>query len=64
MYFPNQVADLHGELIEFNEQLQKRLGFYQHQVRRLREELINLRGPVRFLNALLDTCFQYSSCVF
>ena len=42
-----QVADLHGELLEFNERLHKQVNYYQYQVRRLREELVNLRGPVR-----------------
>ena len=42
-----QVADLHGELLEFNERLHKQVSYYQYQVRRLREELVNLRGPVR-----------------
>ncbi|CAH3169830.1 unnamed protein product [Porites evermanni] len=41
-----QVADLHGELLEFNERLHKQVGYYQLQVRRLREELVNLRGPL------------------
>lgn len=41
-----QVADLHGELLEFNERLHKQVNYYQFQVRRLREELINLRGPL------------------
>ncbi|KAJ7373481.1 hypothetical protein OS493_011075 [Desmophyllum pertusum] len=41
-----QVADLHGELLEFNERLHKQLNCYQYQVRRLREELVNLRGPL------------------
>lgn len=41
-----QVADLHGELLEFNERLHKQVSCYQYQVRRLREELVNLRGPL------------------
>lgn len=41
-----QVADLHGELLEFNERLHKQVSYYQFQVRRLREELVNLRGPL------------------
>lgn len=41
-----QVADLHGELLEFNERLHKQVNYYQFQVRRLREELVNLRGPL------------------
>lgn len=41
-----QVADLHGELLEFNERLHRQVNYYQYQVRRLREELVNLRGPL------------------
>lgn len=41
-----QVADLHGELLEFNERLHKQLNYYQYKVRRLREELVHLRGPL------------------
>ncbi|CAB3994188.1 sorting nexin-29 isoform X3 [Paramuricea clavata] len=41
-----QVADMHGELIELNERLQKMLNIREHQLRRLREELIDLRGPL------------------
>ena len=37
---------MHGELIELNERLQKMLSMREHQLRRLREELVNLRGPV------------------
>lgn len=44
-----QVADMHGELIELNERLQKMLNIREHQLRRLREEMIDLRGPVMFL---------------
>ena len=47
-----KVADLHGELLEFNERLHKQVGYYQLQVRRLREELVNLRGPVSLGNSL------------
>ncbi|KAK2569051.1 Sorting nexin-29 [Acropora cervicornis] len=41
-----QVADLHGELLEFNDRLQKQLNYCQYKVRRLREELVHLRGPL------------------
>ena len=46
MLFFVQVADMHGEIIELNERLQKMLNIREHQLRRLREELVNLRGPV------------------
>lgn len=45
---------MHGELIELNERLQKMLNIREHQLRRLREELVNLRGPVSFLQAHLS----------
>ena len=45
-YDIQQVADMHGELIELNERLQKMLNIREHQLRRLREELVDLRGPV------------------
>ncbi|KAK7078542.1 Sorting nexin-29 [Halocaridina rubra] len=41
-----QVAEMHGELMEFNERLHKLLRMREAQVRRLREELIDLRGPL------------------
>ncbi|XP_046864016.1 sorting nexin-29-like isoform X3 [Xenia sp. Carnegie-2017] len=41
-----QVADMHGELIELNERLQKMLNAREYQLRILKEELVNLRGPL------------------
>ncbi|XP_076063088.1 sorting nexin-29-like isoform X2 [Oratosquilla oratoria] len=41
-----QVAEMHGELMEFNEQLQHQVRIREAQVRRLREELEELRGPL------------------
>ena len=41
-----QVAEMHGELMEFNEHLQKQLLNREHNIRRLRHELVSLRGPV------------------
>ena len=41
-----QVAEMHGELMEFNERLHKLLRMREAQVRRLRDELIDLRGPL------------------
>ncbi|GAB6022887.1 hypothetical protein CHUAL_006984 [Chamberlinius hualienensis] len=40
-----QVAEMHGELMEFNERLHRLLSQKELDVRRLREELIELRGP-------------------
>lgn len=41
-----QVAEMHGELIEFNEVLQRQLVGREQQLRQLRAELVSLRGPV------------------
>lgn len=37
---------MHGELMEFNELLQKQLLCRESQLRHLTEELVSLRGPV------------------
>lgn len=41
-----QVAEMHGELVEFNERLQKVILQKDAMIRRLREELIEVRGPL------------------
>ncbi len=41
-----QVAEMHGELIEFNEHLQKTIQGKDALIRRMREELVDLRGPL------------------
>src|SRR5271154_1939234 len=41
-----QVAEMHGELMEFNSHLQKSLQRKDYAIRRLREELVDLRGPL------------------
>ena len=41
-----QVAEMHGELIEFNEHLQKLVQSKDHLIKRMRDELIDLRGPL------------------
>ncbi|XP_063603725.1 sorting nexin-29-like isoform X1 [Penaeus indicus] len=41
-----QVAEMHGELMEFNERLHRLLRMREAQVRRFREELEDLRGPL------------------
>ncbi|XP_069192024.1 sorting nexin-29 [Procambarus clarkii] len=41
-----QVAEMHGELMEFNEQLHRLLRIREAQVRQLREQLVELRGPL------------------
>merc|ERR1719195_1210635 len=40
-----QVAEMHGELLEFNENLQKSLQSKDTIIGRLKDELISLRGP-------------------
>ena len=41
-----QVAEMHGELLEFNEQLQRTLQSKDGLIRRLKNELVDLRGPL------------------
>lgn len=43
---PFQVAEMHGELIEFNERLHRALVAKEALVSQMRQELIDLRGPV------------------
>lgn len=37
---------MHGELMEFNERLQRQLNYWQVKSQRQQEELVSLRGPV------------------
>ncbi|KAJ7984729.1 hypothetical protein DPEC_G00357780 [Dallia pectoralis] len=41
-----KVAEMHGELIEFNERLYRSLMAKDHLIGQMRQELIDLRGPV------------------
>ncbi|XP_078136172.1 sorting nexin-29 isoform X2 [Sander vitreus] len=41
-----EVAEMHGELIEFNERLYRSLIAKDHLIVQMRQELIDLRGPV------------------
>ena len=41
-----QVAEMHGELMEFNEHLQRQLLQKENVVKQLSSELVELRGPV------------------
>ena len=41
-----QVAEMHGELLEFNESLQKSVQSRDAAISRLRAELVLLRGPL------------------
>lgn len=48
-----QVAEMHGELMEFNAHLQTSLRRRDVAIRRLKEELVDLRGPLS--GPFLDT---------
>ncbi|XP_018496297.1 sorting nexin-29 [Galendromus occidentalis] len=50
-----QVAEMHAELMEFNERLQKQLAMKESTIRRLREELTDLRGPLAEEDSSSDT---------
>ncbi|XP_063076653.1 sorting nexin-29 [Engraulis encrasicolus] len=41
-----EVAEMHGELIEFNERLYRSLMAKDHLITQMRQELIDLRGPM------------------
>lgn len=41
-----QVAEMHGELMEFNEMLHRQLNWKEAYIRKLQQELIDLRGPL------------------
>ncbi|CAH1795452.1 unnamed protein product [Owenia fusiformis] len=41
-----QVAEMHGELMEFNELLHKQLNARELELKRLKQELVDLRGPL------------------
>jgi len=47
---------MHGELMEFNELLQKQLLYRESQLKHLTEELVSLRGPVSTCNTMPDLC--------
>ena len=53
-----QVAEMHGELLEFNEHLQKTLQAKDAIIRRLRDELVDVRGPLP--GKIIDTCTLYT----
>ncbi|XP_033116974.1 sorting nexin-29-like [Anneissia japonica] len=41
-----QVAEMHGELMEFNDHLTRVLKSKEHSIQRLKAELVDLRGPL------------------
>lgn len=56
-----QVAEMHGELMEFNERLHRLLLQREAVIRRLREELIDLRGPLPDDNQTSDDDISITS---
>jgi sorting nexin-29 len=59
-----QVAEMHGELMEFNSRLHKILNFKTLQIEKLKQELIELRGPLpneMMLNETYDESFSMMS---
>ena len=40
------MAELHGELLELQEVLQKQLIFKDHDIQQMKQELVSLRGPL------------------
>ncbi|MBN3320957.1 SNX29 protein, partial [Atractosteus spatula] len=60
-----EVAEMHGELIEFNERLYRSLMAKDNLISQMRQELIDLRGPVRALMWVLgldSSLGSVSSC--
>ena len=60
-----QVAEMHGELLEFSENLQKSLQTKEAVISRLRNELILLRGPLpddedRFTDDSASICSSFT----
>lgn len=56
-----QVAEMHGELMEFNERLHRLLLQREAVIRRLREELVDLRGPLPDDNQTSDDDISITS---
>lgn len=60
-----QVAEMHGELLEFNENLQKSLQSKDATISRLTDELVSLRGPLpddedRLTEDTASVCSSYT----
>ncbi|XP_054716261.1 sorting nexin-29-like [Uloborus diversus] len=56
-----QVAEMHGELMEFNDRLHRLLLQREAVIRRLKEELIDLRGPLPDDNQTSDDDLSITS---
>uniref|UniRef100_A0A8C1NFF7 Sorting nexin 29 n=1 Tax=Cyprinus carpio TaxID=7962 RepID=A0A8C1NFF7_CYPCA len=54
-----EVAEMHGELIEFNERLYRSLMAKDNLIGQMRQELIDLRGPVTSLIRLSQFVFSF-----
>lgn len=59
-----QVAEMHGELIEFNERLYRSLMAKDNLIGQMRQELIDLRGPVRTCKHSHACNRSYIQCLF
>jgi len=49
-----QVAEMHGELVEFNDHLHRVIQQKEALIKRLKEELVDLRGPVCVIKPFLE----------
>lgn len=56
IFLKTKVAEMHGELMEFNSRLHRTLNFKNLQIEKLKNELVELRGPVRHILS-----FDYST---
>lgn len=56
-----QVAEMHGELMEFNERLHRLILQRESTIRRLKEELVDLRGPLPDDNQTSDDDISITS---
>jgi len=45
---------MHGELMEFNEMLHRQVKLRENMLKRLQNELVDLRGPVSEINSTLN----------
>ena len=51
------MAQLHGELMEFHESLQRDLVKKQNLISKMKDELVVLRGPVSYDFILIGSCW-------
>lgn len=55
----SKVAEMHGELMEFNEVLHRQLNLRENMLKRLQNELVDLRGPV----SKVDSFVQHATLI-